>query len=179
MFIKFLGDFRLAGIFAASLVIFKAARTVLSSLFISIFPHLSRQEALRNYDILNKMIGKGFVLVSIVFVLLIVVSLTIGQSIIRIIYGNEFTIDKIHLLLMSLFTGFFLLSELFNRVLLAKSMLKQLSASWLAAFFVLITLLFLPLSPLYRVEFALLATGVTAFVIMITFLALNKKRNEK
>ena len=174
LFIKFLGDFALAGIFAASLVIFKAARTVLTSLFISIFPHLSRQEALKNYQMLNRIIRTGLIFVSIVFIALIVISLTIGQNIIRMVYGEEFVLDKIHLFLMSLFTGFFLLSELFNRVLLAKSMIKELTISWLIALCVLITLLFIPLKPLFRVEISLLGAGIVAFAGMSLFLLIKK-----
>jgi O-antigen/teichoic acid export membrane protein len=174
LFIKFLGDFALAGIFAASLVIFKAARTVLTSLFISILPHLSRQEALKNYQMLNRIIRTGLIFVSIVFIALIIISLTIGQNIIRIIYGEEFVLDKIHLFLMSLFTGFFLLSELFNRVLLAKSMIKEVTISWFIAFCVLVTLLFIPLKPLFRVEISLLGAGIVAFAGMSLFLLIRK-----
>jgi len=179
LFIKLLGDFRLAGVFAASLVIFKGARTILTSLFISIFPHLARQEALKNYDMFNRIIKNGLIFVVLVFMALIVISLTIGQSIIEIIYGTEFAIERIHLLLMSLFTGFFLLSELFNRVLLAKSMIKELTIAWLIALAVLIVLLLLPLSALFRVEFALLGTGITAFTGMILFLIFKKPQDER
>lgn len=175
LFIKFLGNFSLAGIFTVSLDIFKAARTALTALFISIFPHLSRQVALKNRKILNRMIREGLIFVLLAFIILIIVSLTIGQTIIRIIFGEEFVLDKIHLFLMSLFTGFFLLSELFNRVLLAKSMIKELTISWLIAFgFLFILLFFIPLGPLFRVELAFLGAGVVAFIGMSIFLI---KRN--
>jgi len=175
LFIKFLGNFSLAGIFTVSLDIFKAARTALTALFISIFPHLSRQEALKNRKMLDRMIREGLIFVSLAFIILIIVSLTIGQTIIRIIFGEEFVLDKIHLFLMSLFTGFFLLSELFNRVLLAKSMIKELTISWLIAFgFLFIILFFIPLGPLFKVELALLGAGVVAFIGMSIFLLTRK-----
>lgn len=123
---------------------------------------------------LNRIIRTGLIFVSIVFIALIVISLTIGQNIIKMIYGEEFVLDKIHLFLMSLFTGFFLLSELFNRVLLAKSMIKELTISWLIALCVLVTLLFIPLKPLFRVEISLLGAGIVSFTGMSLFLLIKK-----
>jgi O-antigen/teichoic acid export membrane protein len=175
LFIKILGNFSLAGLFNASLVLFKAARTTLTSLFISIFPHLSRQETLQNFSKLNKIIKNGTIFVLVVFAVLIVVSLTIGQSIIGFIYGTEYVIAKIHLFMMSLFTGFFLLSELFNRVLLSKTMIKELSCSWLIALVCFIVLLFIPLETLLKVECALLGAGFIAFISMLIFLIKSNK----
>lgn len=169
LLIKFLGNFTLAGIFTASLIIFKGAKTALTALFISIFPHLSRQEALKNYQLLNRIIRNGLIFVTFVFIVLIITSFSVGQTILKFLYGSEFVIDRIHLFLMSLFTGFFLLCELFNRVLLAKSMIKELTISWAVAFGILIILLFLPLNPLFKVEIALLGTGVVAFTGMCIF----------
>jgi len=179
LFIKFLGDFTLAGIFTASLVIFKGARTVISAIFISIFPHLSRQEALKNYETLNRIIRSGFIFIVVVFVILVIVSLTIGNTVIEFIYGKEFTIERVHLFLMSLFTGFFLLSELFNRVLLVKSMIKELIISWFIAFGILVILLFMPLTPLFRVEIALLGAGFSAFIGMFIFLYLKRREHQQ
>ncbi|MCK4575259.1 oligosaccharide flippase family protein [candidate division WOR-3 bacterium] len=176
--IKFLGDFALAGIFTASLMIFKGAKTALTALFISIFPHLSRQEALKNYQMLNRIIRNGLIFISVVFIALIIAALTFGQTLLRLLFGNEFVLGKIHLFLMSLFTGFFLLSELFNRILLAKSMIKELIISWVIAFGCLIILLLLPLEPLIRVEISLLGAGISAFIGMSLFLFCKKKTDE-
>ena len=79
---------------------------------------------------------------------------------------------------MSLFTGFFLLAELFNRILLAKSMIKELSISWLIAFGIFVIILFFPLSAFFRVESALLAAGIVASVGMTLFL-LKRTHDEK
>lgn len=171
LFIKILGNFSLAGLFNASLVLFKAARTTLTSLFISVFPHLSRQETLKKFTKLNQIIKNGTIFILIIFAVLIVVSLTIGQSIIGFIYGEEYIIAKIHLFMMSLFTGFFLLSELFNRVLLSKTMIKELSCSWLIALAFFIIFLFIPVETLLKVECALLGAGFIAFISMVIFLA--------
>lgn len=172
--IRFLGGFALAGVFTASLDIFKAARTALNALFISIFPHLSRQEALRNKEKLARMIRNGLLMVGSVFAIMIVVSAFFGQTIVQFVYGEEYAIARIHLIMMAFFTGFFLLSELFNRILLAKAMIRQLSISWIIASLVLIISLFIPLSPLLRVEVAFLGAGCTAFIgMVISILARN------
>ncbi len=173
-FIKIVSNFSLAGVFTASLDIFKAARTALTALFISIFPHLSRQEALKNKKRLHVMIRDGLIFVLTVSVIMVVVSITFGQRIVEFFYGEKFVIARVHLLLMSLFTSFFLLSELFNRILLAKSMLKALSFSWVCAIMILIGLLFLPCSPLIRAEVALLGAAITAFCGMIISLMVSK-----
>ncbi len=172
--ISFLASFSLAGVFTASLDIFKAARTALNALFISIFPHLSRQEALKNKQKLELMIRNGLLLVGLVFLMLVAVAATVGQTVVQFVYGKEFAIGRIHLIMMACFTGFFLLSELFNRILLAKSMIRQLSISWIIAFLVLVALLFIPLSPLFRVEIAFLGTGFIAFIGMVISLLLKK-----
>jgi O-antigen/teichoic acid export membrane protein len=178
LFIKVLGDFSLAGIFAASLVLFKGARTVLTSLFISVFPHLSRQEALKNYGKLKRIIVSSLLFICIIFIILILISITYGQAIVVFIYGEEFSIERIHLFLMALFTGFFLLSELFNRVLLAKSMIRELTVSWICAFVILISILFIPLPPLLRVEMALLGAAFSAFVGMGISLLAGRRKDE-
>jgi O-antigen/teichoic acid export membrane protein len=164
--IRFLGSFTLAGIFTASLDIFKAARTALNALFISIFPHLSRQEALKNEEKLARMIRNGLLLVGIVFVIMVVAAATVGQATVQFVYGKEFSIERIHLIMMAFFTGFFLLSELLNRILLAKSMIRELSISWIIAFTVLVVSLLFPLPPMLRVEIAFLGAGCAAFIGM-------------
>lgn len=175
--IRFLGSFTLAGVFTASLDIFKAARTALNALFISIFPHLSRQEALRNRAKLDLMIRNSLVLVCVVFVVLVTIAATCGQSIVRFVYGEDFVIETIHLVLMACFTGFFLLSELFNRILLSKSMIRELSIAWLIAFLALAAMLFIPLGPLLKVEIAFLCAGCVASVSMLFSLGLRRRRN--
>lgn len=175
LFIKILGNFSLAGLFNASLVLFKASRTTLTSLFISVFPHLSRQETLKNYKKLNRIIKSGIIFILVIFAALIIVSLTIGQSIIKFIYGEEYVIARIHLFMMSLFTGFFLLSELFNRVLLSKTMIKELSFSWIIGLCIFIILLFIPIETLLKVECALLGAGFFAFISMLIFLIRRQK----
>ncbi len=177
--IRFLGSFTLAGVFTASLDIFKAARTALNALFISIFPHLSRLEALKNTRELDKMVRNGLILVFLVFAALVGIAATIGQSLVQFVYGKDFAIAKIHLILMACFTGFFLLAELLNRILLAKSMIRRLSMAWLSAFLAFGVLLFIPLTPLLRVEISFLGAGCVAFIAMLISFIVKRKRNEK
>jgi O-antigen/teichoic acid export membrane protein len=176
--IRFLGGFSLAGVFTASLDIFKSARTALNALFISIFPHLSRQEALKNRTKLDVMIRNGLLMVSLASVILVAIAATAGQSIVQFVYGKAFAIARIHLIMMAVFTGFFLFSELLNRILLAKSMIRELSISWLIAFLLLVALLFIPLDPLLRVEVAFLGAGFVAFIGMLISLLSKRMRNE-
>jgi O-antigen/teichoic acid export membrane protein len=176
--IRFFSTFALAGVFTASLDIFKAARTALTALFISIFPHLSRQEALKNTEKLTRMIRNGLILVGVAFIMLVAVAATYGQAIVRFVYGAQFEIEKVHLVMMALFTGFFLFSELFNRILLAKSMIKELIFSWGIAVMVMITLLLVPVTPFLKVEIAFLGAGSAAFLGMVLSFFRRTGRNE-
>jgi stage V sporulation protein B len=176
--IRFLGSFTLAGIFTASLDIFKAARTALNALFISIFPHLSRQEALKNEKKLARMIRNGLALVGLVFVIMVAVAALFGQTLVQFVYGSEYAIERLHLVMMAFFTGFFLLSELFNRILLAKGMIRELSISWIIASLVLVVSLLFPIPSLLRVEIAFLGAGCTAFIGMLVSLLAKRVRNE-
>ena len=124
------------------------------------------------------MIRNGLILVGLVFLLLVAVAATLGQTIVQFLYGKEFAIEKLHLIMMALFTGFFLLSELFNRILLAKSMIRELSISWIIAFCVLIIFLLIPLKPFLRVECAFLGAGCVSFIAMAISLFIKRSSNE-
>lgn len=174
LLIKTLGGIeanRSAGLFASVFALVSVGRMAVSALGTVLFPNLSRANALGNIELQKRYIRKSFFLMSGLCVLMIIGLWLFGPIIMKIVYGKEFVLRRLDILLIATMGGFFFLAQLLNSILLARSLTKEVLISWGSALLFLVLFIWITeLSPLLRVEAGLCLATFTAFSLMLGML---------
>lgn len=174
--IKFFGgsnSYEAAGFFAAGIYLLRPAQALFNAFFVSIFPYLSRAEALEDKKNLNRYIKNSFILILGISAIIIIFSLLLGEWVIDLVYGKDFLLSGLDLSLMGMIIALYLISQLLNRILLAKGLAIKTLLCWIVGITLLILFLeFSKTAILMRVELGLCIAGVVTNGLM--FLVFNE-----
>ena len=174
LLIKTLGGLeanKLAGLFASVFALVGVVRMAVSALGTALFPNLSRADALENIELQKRYIKKSILVVSGLCLLMIIGFWCFGPAIIKIVYGKEFAMRRLDILLIAAMGSLFFLAALLNNILLAKNHVRDVLICWSVAGLVLISSVWLiRISPLLRVETSLCLANFAAFVSMLLML---------
>ena len=174
LLIKTLGGLeanKLAGLFASVFALVGVVRMAVSALGTALFPNLSRADALENIELQKRYIKKSILVVSGLCLLMIIGFWCFGPAIIKIVYGKEFAMRRLDILLIAAMGSLFFLAALLNSILLAKNHVRDVLVCWSVAGLVLISSVWLiRISPLLRVEISLCLANFAAFVSMFLML---------
>ena len=160
-----------AGLFASVFALISVMRVAVNALSSALFPNLCRADVLGDIKLQRRYIKKSVLLTSALCLLMIVGFGWFGPSIAKIVYGKEFAMSRLDILLIAAMGGFYFVGTLLNGILLAKSLTKQVLMSWGGGvgsliLFVLVT----KMEPLLRVEAGLCIANLVVFVLMLRML---------
>ncbi|GAA3227804.1 hypothetical protein [Actinocorallia longicatena] len=86
----------------------------------------------------------------------------LGPWLLRLLFGPEFTLGRVHLVVLAAATALYMVAQVFQSALVSLGRHRDNALSWLAALGVFVLACALPLPPLARVELALMLSCATA-----------------
>jgi stage V sporulation protein B len=121
--LKIVGDGNsdsLAGLFSAVMMPLNLLRTVIISFLGALFPNLTRAYSLNDENLIRRYVYKSLGIVMLITASVILFYYFLGPQIIRLLYGEEFSVSRSIAFILSIAMSFLLLGTLLSRILMAR-----------------------------------------------------------
>jgi O-antigen/teichoic acid export membrane protein len=167
------GEEAVAGRFLSALVIARVPLFLFAAVQAALLPALARLAGSGQAADFRRALGRLLVVVTAIGVLASVVALLIGPWIVAVLFGEEYRLGHLDLLLLAAASGVYMVAVVLAHGLIALQGYRQAALGWLAglALFVVVTALGTEL--LLRVELGFLAGTAGAMSVLGALLALH------